>query len=148
MAHTWMMAMPAWSFKSGILLEGHLTNPNFQRSIYCCRLGPMLLKNAHLACWSAGTVSMVTFVGSFGKCILPMLVAFKAVHTGADFNLYVFGFLVRMKEVQYAWTIGVRALSGASALALPHMEGSSAVCVTPRPFFALLASRTSQLFRS
>jgi len=50
-----------------------------------------------------------------------------------------------MKEVQYAWIIGMRALSG--ALEVPQMDWSSAVCVTPRPFAALLGERTSQLFK-
>ncbi len=50
-----------------------------------------------------------------------------------------------MKEVQYAWIIGIEALSG--ALDAPQMDWSSAVCITPRPFAALLGERTSQLLK-
>jgi len=51
-----------------------------------------------------------------------------------------------MKEVQYAWMVGMSALSGAPEK--PQREGTSAVWVTPRPFCALLAERTSQLWMS
>jgi hypothetical protein len=51
-----------------------------------------------------------------------------------------------MKEVQYAWIVGMRALSGASEV--PQIDCTSAVCVTPRPFAALLVESTSQLFCS
>lgn len=48
-----------------------------------------------------------------------------------------------MKDVQYAWIVGIRALSGEPEV--PQMEAASAVCVTPRPFLALAVDRTSQL---
>jgi hypothetical protein len=50
-----------------------------------------------------------------------------------------------MKEVQYAWIVGMEALSG--ALEVPQMDWSSAVCTTPRPFAAFLGERTSQLLK-
>ncbi len=88
---------------------------------------------------------MVTLVGSFGKCSLLISVELKVVHSGADFSLYVFGSWVLMKEVQYAWIVGIEALSG--ALEVPQMDWSSDVCVTPRPFAAFLGERTSHLFK-
>ena len=50
-----------------------------------------------------------------------------------------------MKEVQYAWIVGMEALSG--ALEVPQMDWSSAVCTTPRPFAAFPGERTSQLLK-
>jgi hypothetical protein len=48
-----------------------------------------------------------------------------------------------MKEVQYAWMVGMSALSG--ALEKPQREASSAVWVTPKPFSAFWEESTSQL---
>ena len=86
---------------------------------------------------------MLTFAGLFGKCILLFVVSLNVVHSGADASLYVFGFFVRMKDVQYAWIVGISALSGEPDV--PKMDPTSAVCVTPSPFLALVEERTSQL---
>jgi hypothetical protein len=76
----------------------------------------MLLKYSHLVRWSAGTTSMATLVGSFGKWILFISTPSNLSHVGAKnaavLSLYVFGFFDRMNDVQYPWMVGISALSG------------------------------------
>jgi hypothetical protein len=85
-------------------------------SRHCSITGPMLLKYSHLVRWSAGTTSIATLVGSFGKWILFISSPLNLSHVGAKnaavLSLCVFGFFDRMNDVQYPWIVGISALSG------------------------------------
>jgi hypothetical protein len=84
---------------------------------HCSIIGPMLLKYSHLVRWSAGTTSIATLVGSFGKWILFISIPLNLSHIGAEnaavLALSVFGFFDRMNDIQYPWMVGISALSGA-----------------------------------
>lgn len=64
-------------------------------------------------------------------------------HSAVPGSLWVFGFLVRMKEVQYAWIIGFNLASCPPAIL--KMEYMVAACMDPIPDSMLTGAATSQL---
>lgn len=74
---------------------------------HCLRAGPMLDRYEQRACWSDGTSSIcVSFVWNINLWY-PFFV--HAFQQGVPGKRYVLGSKVRMKLVQYAWTIGTIA---------------------------------------
>lgn len=64
-------------------------------------------------------------------------------HSAAPGSRYVFGVLVRMNDVQYAWIVGFN--SAPFPVAMSQMEYMVAACMAPIPDLALMGGTTSQL---